>query len=483
MESFYISKRAKDGNYLKKKKEESGNVTYIYSDKHVKERNKKKAKRLSRLSRSLKSLRAQVKKDITNENDRIRLAAIAVALIDETFERVGNRYSAAEMKHYGITTLLSKHVKFSGSTARIKYVGKSGVKQDKTVKTPKVVSALKKLCSGKKPSDLVFELDDFTLTDNNVNQYLRPFNITAKDIRGLHANVEVRKQLQKMKKGKDEKERKENFKEAIEEAAKIVGHKASTLKNQYLVPGFEEKYVTKGEIIGPKTAAQNISFIKEAEKKPVEYLKAILDYRNGKGFGPNYEDWLRVQKKPLSTETVEEALDEITYHLANKYDMYKKLRNEAMKQQEELKTNSSSDEIKDKIAKAYFSQINAEEEMQNYEHQLRLVGIKTAAQNVPTLKQATNEEFVLSKRATNVTFKEALSDLLNFVSKFPREWHPSIELQKDKTWRIYFGGENEEDIVEKFYTAAHKKLWREWEVEEPRMQWGHLVVYMTRRDD
>lgn len=265
MESFYISKRAKDGEYLEKKKEESGNITYIYSEKHVKERNKKKAKRLSRLSKSLKNMRAQVKKDITNEDDRTRLAALAVALIDETYERVGNRYSAADMKHYGVTTWLIKHVKFSGSTARIKYVGKSGVKQDKLVKTPKVVSALKKLCSGKKPSDLVFELDDFVLTDNNVNQYLRPFNITAKDIRGLHANVEVRKQLQKMKKGKDEKERKQNFKEAVEEAAKIVGHKASTLKNQYLIPGFEEKYVTKGEIIGPKTATRIPLIIKQAQ--------------------------------------------------------------------------------------------------------------------------------------------------------------------------------------------------------------------------
>ena len=34
-----------------------------------------------------------------------------------------------------------------------------------------------------------------------------------------------------------------------------MGHKASTLKNQYLVPGFEEKYIAKGEIIGPKTAS------------------------------------------------------------------------------------------------------------------------------------------------------------------------------------------------------------------------------------
>lgn len=265
LSDFPLSKRAKDGhNYVEKKKEESGNITYIYDEKHVKERNKKKAKQLNKLSKSLTKLRAQLKKDITNEDDRVRLPALATALMDETYERVGNRYSAADLSHYGVTTWLVKHIKFSGSTARIKYVGKSGVKQDKTVKNAKVVKALKELCKGKKPSDLVFEIENFTLSDNNVNQYLRPFDITAKDIRGLHANVEVRKQLQKMPKGKDEKERKENFKKAVEEAAEIVGHKASTLKGQYLIPGFEEKYISKGEIIGPKTANRDFSLSKRA---------------------------------------------------------------------------------------------------------------------------------------------------------------------------------------------------------------------------
>lgn len=275
---FFISKRAKDGhNYVEKKKEESGNITYIYDEKHVKARNKKKAERLKKLSKSLNKVRSQVKKDLTNEDERTRLAAIAVALIDETFERVGNRYSAADMKHYGATTWLVKHVKFSGSTATIKYVGKAGVKQKKVVKTPKVVSALKKLCQGKKPSDLVFETEDFTLTDNNVNQYLRPFDITAKDIRGLHANVEVAKQLKKMKKGKDEKERKAAFKEAVENAAEIVGHKASTLKNQYLVPGFEEKYIASGAIVGPKKASKDFPLSKRAlteEQLDAEYDEA-----------------------------------------------------------------------------------------------------------------------------------------------------------------------------------------------------------------
>lgn len=265
--SFSLSKRAKS-EYVEKRKEDSGNITYVYNEKHIKERNKKKAEKLSKLAKSLKSLRSQLKKDIKSDDDKIKIPAIAVALMDETYERVGNRYSAVE-GHYGATTWLVKHIKFNGSKAKIKYVGKSGIKQDKTVKTPSLVSALKALCKGKSPNTPIFETEDILLNDNIVNKYLRPFNITAKDIRGLHANAEVVKFLKAIRKGKlptDQKEKekqlKKEFKEAVEQAAEVVGHKASTLKNQYLIPGLEEKYITKGQIIGPKIASNtNISKI------------------------------------------------------------------------------------------------------------------------------------------------------------------------------------------------------------------------------
>lgn len=306
--SFYISKRAKDGNYVEKRKEESGNITYVYDEKHIKARNKKKAQRLSKLAKSLKKMRTQVKKDLTHEDDRTRLAALAVALIDETFERVGNRYSAADMKHYGVTTWLVKHIKFSGSTAKIRYVGKSGIKQNKTVKSSKAVSALKKLCSGKKPSALVFELEDFTLTDNSVNQYLRPFDITAKDIRGLHANDEVRKELQKIKKSKDEKQRKADFKKAVEAAAETVGHKASTLKNQYLVPGFEEKYIASGDIIGPKAASKNFFISKRAK---IDIDINVGDVIKIKEWDDS-QSWATVLWKNDSTVVIEYSADGLT---------------------------------------------------------------------------------------------------------------------------------------------------------------------------
>jgi hypothetical protein len=74
--------------------------------------------------------------------------------------------------------------------------------------------------------------------------------VTAKDIRGFHANDEMKKQLKAVRKGplpKDHKERKtqlkEEFKKALEATAEAVGHEPSTLRSQYLVPGLEDDFM------------------------------------------------------------------------------------------------------------------------------------------------------------------------------------------------------------------------------------------------
>lgn len=246
-------KLAKD-KYVEKKEEESGNITYIYDEKHIEKRQKEKAKKLLHLAKSISKLRSQVKKDINDPDPKKYIPALAVALIDETYERVGNRYSAKDLGHYGVSTWLKKHFNFSPSKVAISYVGKSGVKQKKEVKDKKIISKLKELAKGKSPNNPIFAHDDYLLNDNLVNKYLKPFNITAKDIRGWHANEETKKELKNIKMKDSEKERKKDFKKAVENAAKIVGHEPNTLKNQYLVPNFEKQYVENAKIISKLAA-------------------------------------------------------------------------------------------------------------------------------------------------------------------------------------------------------------------------------------
>lgn len=252
--SFPLSIRAAS-NYIDKRKEESGNITYIYSEKYIAKRQADKEKKLRAFSKSLVSLRKKVKKDMNSKDDKLEILALAVGLIDDIYLRVGNNESASELEHYGLTTLLKKHITFSGGKAHIKYVGKAGVDQDKIVTDKRKVVLLKRICSNKKPNDRLFGGDAYNVRAIHINDYLKPFNISAKDIRGFHANNEMLKELSKVRKGKlpkDEKEKtkklKEEFTKALEVTAKKVGHQPNTLKNQYLIPSIEPDYLKNGKI-------------------------------------------------------------------------------------------------------------------------------------------------------------------------------------------------------------------------------------------
>ena len=282
-----ISKRAKDA-YVDKIKQESGNITYVYDEKHIDKRNKSKATRVANLSKSLTKLQSQLKKDITSNDQKTRLTALAIDVIDKTYERVGNTQSARDLKHYGVTTLMKKHLTFSGSKAIFNYIGKSGVKQRKEITDGKIVSALKEQVKNLKPTDTIFKGDGFTISAKHINKYLKPFNITAKDIRGMHANEEMIKELKKVRKGKlpsDEKEKekklKEEFEKALETAAERVGHEPATLKNQYLVPGLKDDYMKDGKI-NKLAMESNVYISKRAE-----------DYRENKPYKFTYMDDLK----------------------------------------------------------------------------------------------------------------------------------------------------------------------------------------------
>jgi DNA topoisomerase-1 len=242
--------------YKSKKKLESGNVLYQYSERQVSRRNNEKASRLEKLRKNVHKLRARVKKDLASGDPDKVLTALVVGLMDHTAERVGNEESADE-GHVGVTGWQKNHVSFSKGKATVKYVGKSGVKQKKTVTEKALVSALRDAAEACEDGDL-FCHDGGKITAAKVNAYLKKFDITAKDLRGLHANSRMQDNLKAARKAggelsSDPKKRKtqltKEFKKALAETAEDVGHEPSTLKSQYLVPGLEEEFMKDGKVM------------------------------------------------------------------------------------------------------------------------------------------------------------------------------------------------------------------------------------------
>jgi len=249
--------------FKRKKLLDSGTTVYMYSEKQIAERNRRKAKRLEKLRKNIKHLRSQVKRDLTAEDPEKALTALAVGLMDATAERVGSNASASGNlnedgePHFGVTTWTKKHISFGKGGATIKYVGKSGVKHTKKVSDAGLVKALRKAYACIEGDDCIFNLEKGSVGGEHVNAYLKSFGITAKDLRGFHANSFMKQHLKavRAKGGKlpeDKKERekklKEEFKKALEKAAEDVGHEPSTLRSQYLIPGLEESYLKDGSV-------------------------------------------------------------------------------------------------------------------------------------------------------------------------------------------------------------------------------------------
>lgn len=278
--------------YKSKKKLDSGTTVYVYSPNQVSRRNNEKADRIEKLRGKLPNLRKKVKRDLASKDLKTRLTALVVALIDHTYERVGNDQSAEERGHFGVTGWQRQHLSLGKGKVTIKYVGKSGVKHTKTVDDPSIIPALKEAYdSVEKETDGLF--GDVSASD--VNSYLEEFDITAKDLRGFHANREMQERLTKARAKGGElpsspKERKEvlkkEFTKALEETAKAVGHEASTLRNQYLAPALEEVYMKDGTVISKLNEKK--AGLDNEEPQPLVFANRVIRQLVDHMVGPQF---------------------------------------------------------------------------------------------------------------------------------------------------------------------------------------------------
>jgi DNA topoisomerase IB len=242
-----------------------------------KTRREKKTRSVRKLADEIHKLRAKVSADLKSDDQKTRMTALAVALMDKTAERVGNDASAKD-GHFGVTGWQGKHVAVEGNKITLKYVGKSGVDQDKSFTDARLAKMIKECKSRCKSGDcLLCTPDGFRIRADRVNRYLKEFGVTAKDIRGYAANSLMVKLL-KGKASPDKDERKKKFQEVIKEVAARVGHQAATLRKHYLLPGLEADYVGKGKAPDVKKASvsrigEMASRVAMAERVARQYIE------------------------------------------------------------------------------------------------------------------------------------------------------------------------------------------------------------------
>ena len=231
-----------DSNYAK-----GGEV----DKKVLRERWAKKKDALENLANNISRLRTNLSKDLKEGDEKKKLTALVIKIMDETGERVGNDESANN-GHFGVTGLKKKHIKVNGSNVKFKYVGKSGVEHEKELNDSTIASALKDAISHS-PSEYVFETSQgFRIKNDRVNRYLNNFNVSAKDLRGYSANKWIITKLRSVKDREilnNDAKRKKKFNEIVKSVAEKVGHGSATLKKHYLLPSLEREFINHGRIV------------------------------------------------------------------------------------------------------------------------------------------------------------------------------------------------------------------------------------------
>ena len=220
----------------------------VYSEEELEARSNKKKESLKNISKNISKLRSVVNEDLKSKDEKDFLTALAVFIMLETSERVGN-VSSADNGHYGVTGLKKSHIKITGNTVNFSYTGKSGVEHDKDVTNKRLVDYLKKAIKNSLTDEIFITSDGFKVRNDKVNRYLKNLNVSAKDIRGYSANNWIISKLKRLSPEDTDVKRKKQFNEVVKLVALKVGHGAATLKKHYLLPEIQINFIEKGKVI------------------------------------------------------------------------------------------------------------------------------------------------------------------------------------------------------------------------------------------
>jgi len=216
----------------------AGRKQYIYHPDWETIRDEVKFDRVADFGKRLARLRKHIDRDLGQPGlSRAKVTALAVAILDRTLIRIGNRKYAHDNDAYGLTTLTSDHVEVQGHEIRLEFTGKGGADHQLAFRDRRLAGLIGR-CQ---------ELDGQTLfsyptadghtavTSTDVNAYLGekmagPF--TAKDFRTWGATASVTESLALAGDADPET----SILDAVDAAAAKLGNTREVCRTSYVHP-------------------------------------------------------------------------------------------------------------------------------------------------------------------------------------------------------------------------------------------------------
>lgn len=255
-----------DGKVLATGIDSVGRKQYIYSEKSKKERELKKHKRLTKLSTNILRLKRKINNDLNVYGfTKNKLIALVLKIMDLCNFRGGNKIYEKKYGSYGLTTLHKKHISIKNKHIEIDFIGKKGVNNNCIIQNKNIQDIVKKVYKLSNKNDpyifsIIYNNEDIKISMIDLNDYLKQFDITCKDLRTWNANILFLKNLKNIinnindsyytfNEDKKLKLRKKFCREAIKETALSLHHTPAICKSSYIFKHILEKMESDDSII------------------------------------------------------------------------------------------------------------------------------------------------------------------------------------------------------------------------------------------
>jgi DNA topoisomerase-1 len=256
-----------------------GRKQYIYSTRHIEQRDLLKYSKLLDFGEMLPRLRRKVFQHLKHRQyDREKVLACMVRLIDLGNFRPGNEEYARENATYGLTTIRRRHVEVKGDTMIFDFIGKKSVPQHREITDPQLAPIVRKLDNT--PGYEVFKFFDdqggkHDVSSDDLNHYIKEIigsEFSAKDFRTWAATKHMATLLAKAPPPTSKTAAKRAVTGAVKEVSKALGNTPAVARRSYIDPKVITAY-QEGRTIATLAEAPVRKYLQKNERAVLQLLK------------------------------------------------------------------------------------------------------------------------------------------------------------------------------------------------------------------
>jgi DNA topoisomerase-1 len=228
-----------------------GRKQYRYHPRFREMREESKFQHMAEFGRALPAIRERVDHDLALRGlPKPKVLAVVVYLLEHSLIRIGNEEYARQNRSYGLTTMLTRHVKICGQNIEFTFLGKSKTKHRIEIhdrRLARVVARIQDLPG----QELFHYLDEEgasrTVSSADVNAYLLDISgqhFTAKDFRTWWGSLLAFVELSQLETPRVSKATKRAISEAMTHVAKQLGNTPAICRKCYVHPRVVEAFGT-----------------------------------------------------------------------------------------------------------------------------------------------------------------------------------------------------------------------------------------------